>query len=237
MAAAPAAPPHPAAPLGGRDPCPSARPQGRRRGDPVAFCLRGGLDSSAVTGKAGRVAGLCARLSQPARGRWPLPGRWAPKDGQWCPAARFLRLSTSFSPSGALALFSPPFFLLALYSRCSMGLKERDEVAPVEPAREDGRAGSCRSRVFSAFARARSLSGALPLLPFGAPRARREALEGRRGYSAFSGFDPRQCLDVGLALRCDAGSSRVIRVINVNVIISPFPCGSVSLHHFQTSPL
>lgn len=198
-AAAPPAPPRPAAPLGGRDPRPSARPQGRRE----AARRPGGSLSPRRLGqlrggrrdRPGRAAGLRARLSPPARGRWqgrPLRGRWAPGRPAVLAAlgtGRFLRDSASFSLTEAFALLSPPFLSFSLFTLAAPWGRRRGARRPPWSRCEE-RAGGCRSRHFSVPARARFSSGALPLLPFGAPRARREALEGRRGYSALSGFDP-----------------------------------------------
>lgn len=246
---APPAPPHPAAPLGGRDPRPSARPQGRREAArrPGGFLsprrlgqLRGGRRE-----RQGRAAGLRARLSPPARGGWQGSAPWRPvgtEAGRRCPAAlgtgRFLRASTSFSPTGVLTLLSPPPFcpcrsLLSLLH----GAEGEGQGGPGGAGASRGRASRRLPEPALGVRPGSVLLGALPLLPSGAPRPRGEALEGRRGYSALSGFDPCQCRDAGLAPRCEAGSRRVIRVISVIVIISPFPCGCVSLHHFQTSPL
>ncbi|XP_051655484.1 uncharacterized protein LOC127476521 [Manacus candei] len=149
MAAAPAAPPHPAAPLGGRDPRPSARPHGRRRDDPGAFCPRAGLDSSAAAGKAGRArqGSGALRPPQPAgpgslAGGCPFPAGGRPRTGGGAlpPDSSGFHLLLLYW--GARSLFAPLFVLLALYSRCSMGLKEKGEVVPLEPVRDDGRAAA-----------------------------------------------------------------------------------------------
>ncbi|XP_054141425.1 translation initiation factor IF-2-like [Melozone crissalis] len=179
MAAPPPAPPHPAAPLGGRDPRPSARPQGMEAGGSRAtqrLLSPGRLGQLRLAAPASAPPG--ARVA--GRGR-PLRGRWAPRTG--CGALSpsgpgdSSGLPPPSSPLGCSLSFRPLFVLLALYSRCSMGPKEGGEEVPVEPVRvEGGRAGGCRSRGFSASARARCSSGALPLLPFGAPGARGEAL-------------------------------------------------------------
>lgn len=109
------------------------------------------------------------------------------------------------------------------------GSEERGEEVPAEPER----VGGCWSRFVSVSPEPGPPRDAADVTVRRSPGAGRSSPR----TSCLSGFGPRQCRDAGLASCCGAGSSRVIRVISVIVIISLFPCGSVSLHHFQTSPL